>query len=202
MRPYNDAVLAAVERIGGSWSEVSDGATPAERAAAVRFPKRLMDRDAALFMMPSYLNAIDGLPPVEDVKAVIALDLPTAPTTPTLPHGIRWSGDEWQSDELWFEDHFARLDFSIIDEDILADLQEALEVQEVTTVVLLSWSDGYPSYHFVLESDPNPADPQVYSSDHTEFMADIEALGPLSTWLSSKLDDKTLYTHLRELASQ
>ncbi|MDO4260370.1 MAG: hypothetical protein Q4C87_12705 [Actinomycetaceae bacterium] len=190
MRPFSDAVIAHIERLGGSWKEVSENATLTERTCAINFPKRLLDVDTVKdHMSPEAL----GLPSIEAIKEMDQ-PLPDVPVTEALPCGVRWAGDEWQPWGVQFEGQKNPLDFAEIDEDILEDMLEALNRTTGTRIIQVTWSDGWPNHHLFLDDDPHPEDPAVYSTDHEVYMSEIERpAASLSEWLSEMLTDDEVY---------
>lgn len=200
--PFNDAVLDHVERLGGRWSMVPEGADAVSRVDALRFPKRLVSKQEAFNMLPAEC----GLP---DVASVLALDapLPDVPVTDTLPEGVRWFGHEWQAGDIVYQwDAGLGLDFPFVDlardaenEGELAAFREAVGDPAASRAVLLTYSDGYPNYLLINADDPNPDDPAVWSTDHESFFRLIEPEAPsLSAWLGEQMSDAEIHQFLRD----
>lgn len=199
--PFSRAVLAQVERLGGSWRGVPADAGPVDRVQAITFPKRLVGRDDIGLLSPGDCG-------VPDVDAVIALDapLPDVPVTRELPLGVRWFGDEWQAGDIVFQwDAGLGKDFPFVDlaadgvaSAELAAFREAVGDPAAGRAVLLTYGDGYPNYHLINADDPRPEDPAVWSTDHEGFFRVLEAQAPsLSGWLAGKLPDAEIYARLR-----
>lgn len=85
-----------------------------------------------------------------------------------------------------FDDHYLR---PISDEwrDLVAPEAHIREVVKATELVFVefAWLTGSPDLIYICLTDPEPADPTVYSTDHeTTFGVDcIFDEGPLSKWL-------------------
>lgn len=60
----------------------------------------------------------------------------------------------------------------------------ALTSEELPTFIFLIWSNGCPDHYLVLTDDKNPSDPQVLTTDHETFPADLYPEGPLSEFLA------------------
>jgi len=56
----------------------------------------------------------------------------------------------------------------------------------------IMWSYSYPDYYFICLSDPNPANPIVYGTDHEDFFSEIESYGTLEEFLTSFYTKKEL----------
>lgn len=204
--PFSPDVLAQVDRLGGSWREVSADADLLIRVQALSFPKRLIDDDTVD-------DVIDVIDPTESgqaaVDAFIALDapLPDVPVTDELPCGVRWCGNEWLGPDITYQwEDGPGAQFPLVDLAADADLaeelksfRELLDVPQASRAVLITCSDGYPNYHFIDADDPRPEDPAVWSTDHEGFFRFSEAVSPsLSDWLSRQLTDAQIHAHLRD----
>lgn len=202
MLPFSPAVLAQVERLGGTWRHVPADADALTRVEALSFPKRLISNDEIDFLRPEE----SGLP---DVDALIALDglLPDVPVTDTLPDGVRWCGDEWQAGDIThqWEDgigvNFPLVDLAADHPDALVGFRELLGDPQASRAVLLTYSDGYPNHHFINADDARPEDPAVWSTDHEGFFSVMEEVAPsLSGWLRRQLTDEEMYAQARASA--
>lgn len=62
----------------------------------------------------------------------------------------------------------------------------------------IMWSYSYPDFYFICLSDPNPANPIVYGTDHEDFFSDIEPYGTLEQFLNRFYTKKELIQALED----
>ena len=186
--PFAGAVLDQVTRLGGVWHEVPENASLLARASAVSFPKRLVSSEQAFGLTPEAL----GLATVEELKALDAA-LPEVRATDALPCGVRWACDQWlgPAGACW-------VDLATEPGAELDRIREELGDPSARRVVIVTWSDAWPSHHFVSETDPRPDDPAIWSTDHEALFDEIEPeAGRLSEWLAQRLTDDELFARLQ-----
>lgn len=76
----------------------------------------------------------------------------------------------------------------IIDESKVRDVVKG----EQLDFMQIMWSYSYPDFYFICLSDPNPANPIVYDTDHEDFFSEIESYGTLEEFLLSFYTTKEL----------
>ncbi|MBF9219817.1 hypothetical protein [Hymenobacter ruricola] len=84
------------------------------------------------------------------------------------------------------------------------DLSPVFEVvsDPAPDFIYLAHSYGFPDTYFLCLSDPNPANPTVFSTDHEEFFASITNEGPLENFWQRFMSKEELLTRLRERLAQ
>lgn len=178
--PFSAAVDEQVRRLGGSVEDVSEGAPLAERIAAVSFPRPLIDEATADVLIDRFAEEGQAAPDAVSALRSAGDDLWAA--------GLTWQapGVTTPNPGLPETAELPRLD-------VAAHFPEALPVlagvcgDGVREIVHLGFSESYPNYAFVRADDPHRDDPEVYTTDHEDFLREIEPEGTLSEFLTAKL---------------
>lgn len=187
---FSPAVVAEVVRLGGTATAISGSAV--DKVRAISFPDQLISEGA--------LDQIADLAAEEGTSAEQA-------HAETVDHGTEEPmGLLWQAPSVAEADPdnppAAHLPL-VRRADVLADGEtgawEDTLGADVDAVVILGWSDSFPNYAFIREADANPADPEVFSTDHEDYLTAIESEGPLSEYLAGMLDRETLRSELERI---
>ncbi|GAB3702949.1 hypothetical protein [Corynebacterium nasicanis] len=120
----------------------------------------------------------------------------------SFPHPLMSVDDpdthEWQAGDIVYQwEEGLGVDFPAVDlaagQELAVALQRFRDLvadPRASRAVLLTYSEGYPNYHFINADDPRPEDPSVWATDHEGFFLHMEGVAPsLSSWLSQKLSE-------------
>ncbi|MHC5201458.1 hypothetical protein [Myroides sp. LJL119] len=105
--------------------------------------------------------------------------------------------------KIWTTTYFTPLDPSTLDykewQEVFQDrdkldLQVFEKVAKVTNpnFIQLCFGFTHPDHYYILEADPNPDNPTVFATDHSEFFQKVEVIGTLEEFLDGFITPKEL----------
>ncbi|MCL2424699.1 MAG: hypothetical protein FWD11_12555 [Micrococcales bacterium] len=199
----------------GPWGEVlvdrhggGRGGPVVEELLAVSFPAMLQERLEPLPWDPTGLDALSAVveqyPEVVGEDDEVNVDL-MVDRVFNSPGGFchQFTYDPWVFAPFTpGSPTSGELDGLVTEESLRETFKISSDVAEPLEFVMIAHSEGFPNFYVVATSDPNPGNPNVFSTDHeTFFWEDVEPAGTLADVLAKFTTPTELRQYLAEPAA-